>query len=326
MTTTWQVTESDFLRVSNKLETLIRYAILAPSSHNMQPWKFHLEADEIHLFVDRTRWLEIADADQRELHISLGCALENLLIAAEYFGYDYVVRYLPDPQQPDLIAIVRFTGQSKSASLQTRELFYAIPLRYTDRSMYSSKPLRERDLEQIQAGSREKEVTIYLTGDATTRSIVDELMVRADALLFADPKFRQELGKWIGQGALGQPWLIAKLGRMAVAYLNLSKNATNPDSEVVMNAPVLGFYCTQENDRASQVKVGQAFERLALTATMLSIGVQPMNQILQIPECRAEVQPLLPLNDLYPQFAFRLGYVEAAQTISPRREIGEVLF
>jgi len=39
----WQINEQDFPRgedSTEKLKFLIRYAILAPSSHNTQPWKF----------------------------------------------------------------------------------------------------------------------------------------------------------------------------------------------------------------------------------------------------------------------------------------------
>jgi hypothetical protein len=32
----------------------------------------------------------------REMYISAGCALENLLIAAEHFGYGYAIEYLPE--------------------------------------------------------------------------------------------------------------------------------------------------------------------------------------------------------------------------------------
>ncbi|KAF5410530.1 MAG: hypothetical protein C5S47_06520 [Candidatus Methanogasteraceae archaeon] len=39
--------------------------------------------------MDTTRWLKVADSDQRELHVSIGCAPENLLIATGHFGYGY---------------------------------------------------------------------------------------------------------------------------------------------------------------------------------------------------------------------------------------------
>ena len=91
-----QIKEHDFPRDGDsveKLKFLLRYAILAPSSHNTQPWKFSVAEDEIRVLVVRTRWLKVADPDQRELYISVGCALENLLIAAEHFGYGHQVAF-----------------------------------------------------------------------------------------------------------------------------------------------------------------------------------------------------------------------------------------
>src|SRR5258708_36689401 len=107
----WRVVERNFPTgrdAAQKLAFLLRYAILAPSVHNTQPWQFSVGVDEIGVCVNTDRWLKVADADQRELHISVGCALENLLIAAEHFGYRCELDYFPEPENPKKIAAVRF--------------------------------------------------------------------------------------------------------------------------------------------------------------------------------------------------------------------------
>jgi nitroreductase len=78
-----------------QMKELIRYATLAPSGHNTQPWKFSIKENSIRIFPDFTRHLTVVDPDNRELYISLGCALENLVIAARYAGYDSEVEYFP---------------------------------------------------------------------------------------------------------------------------------------------------------------------------------------------------------------------------------------
>src|SRR5574341_1857496 len=92
--TPWQIDEQDFpvkRSPTEKLKFLLRYAILASSVYNTQPWKFAAGKDEIRLFADSSRWMRVSDPDQRELLISTGCALENLLIAAEHFGHSHKV-------------------------------------------------------------------------------------------------------------------------------------------------------------------------------------------------------------------------------------------
>ena len=72
---------------------LLRYATLAASSHNTQPWRFELADDCIRVFADAGRQLLVADPDRRELFLSVGCAVENLVVAAEQLGYVATVSY-----------------------------------------------------------------------------------------------------------------------------------------------------------------------------------------------------------------------------------------
>ena len=127
-----------------------------------------------------------------------------------------------------------------------------------------------------------------MTSDLESRRKADALVSRADAIQFSDAAFREELSYWIGQGVFGTPWLLAKLSQLAASYLDLSKYADKQDSDLLMSAPAFAILCSVENDHESQVKVGQVFERIALTAAALGISVQPMSQIVQVPETRAE--------------------------------------
>ena len=94
----WEIDEKSFPRdgtKSEKIRFLLGYAILAPSTFNTQPWRFMIREQELMVFADMERWLRISDADQRELYISVGCALENLLIAARHFGFASTISYFP---------------------------------------------------------------------------------------------------------------------------------------------------------------------------------------------------------------------------------------
>ncbi len=85
------------------MQEIIRYATLAANGHNTQPWKFVIKQNAIEIYPDYTRRLSVVDPDDRELWISLGCALENLLIAARSAGYTPEVTY---PYAADLSAFV----------------------------------------------------------------------------------------------------------------------------------------------------------------------------------------------------------------------------
>ena len=84
----WDVKETDFPfegSLFEQLKFLLRYAVLAPSGPNTQPWKFSIKDDEISVIADFTRSLPSVDTNDRTLYISHGCVLANLLVAAEHF-------------------------------------------------------------------------------------------------------------------------------------------------------------------------------------------------------------------------------------------------
>jgi nitroreductase len=88
------------------LAELIRYAALAPSWRNKQPWLIRGSHDTVSLYADRTRALPVY-LGERELTISCGAALFKLRLAVRHLGVAADVQTFPDDDQPDLLAGVR---------------------------------------------------------------------------------------------------------------------------------------------------------------------------------------------------------------------------
>ncbi len=307
------------------LKTLLGYAILAPSTHNTQPWMFSIAGNEIQLFADRRRWLAVSDPDQHELFISMGCALENLLVAAEHFGYGVEVDYGPASDPQDFVASVKFDLPGQPSRFRGDALFEAIPWRHTNRRLYKSCPISQADLLRLYTANTEWRTYLHMIDDEATKDKIDELIFYADAVLFADPDFRQERGEWVGQGMRNHSRLLSRAGQFAAAYLADGEVEAMKDSWALQSTPVLAMVSSWEDDRESQVRAGKAFEKIWLTATSLGIALQPMNQILRIPGLGAEVTRLIPAAHLCPQIMFRLGYAEPDLRHTARRPLEEVL-
>ena len=333
--TPWQVQEQDFPREGSpteKLEFLLRYAILAPSGHNSQPWKFSVSKDEIQILADETRWLKIGDPDQVNLHIAIGCTLENLLIAAEHFGYEHQVIYFPEPNREELVATVKFTprepasGSKGQSSFREPALFSAIPNRHTNRKTYEERPIPKNDLRRIQNCCVEEGIRLHVISDPDTKRNVNELLIRGHATMIADPDFRRENAYWLGQGLFNIPRLLTRLVQWVMPYLKLHRSVfVVMDTRLVMSAPALVVLSAGVNDRMSQVRVGQVFERVCLTATMLGLCVHPLSGVVDVPELKAQVSKLLPSSDEVSQHVFRLGYAEPVKSFAQRRPLEEVL-
>ena len=121
---------------------LVRAAILAASPHNTQPWLFKITDSSIELHIDTQRNVGTLDPYLREEHIGMGCALENLMLAAPANGYAAAAALLPGKlgpipaePKPQLLARVNLA----SGKREENELYNAIPRRHTNRGPYDPR-------------------------------------------------------------------------------------------------------------------------------------------------------------------------------------------
>src|SRR6266508_712145 len=139
----WNVSADDFSvdgTSEEKLWFLVRYAVLAPSSHNTQPWKFRIHGNVVELYADLSRALPIVDPNNRELIMSCGAALFHLRAAIRYFGYGCTVERIPDPDDTALLARVHL-GVKCDTNAEDILLFNAIPKRRTNRQAFLPDPV-----------------------------------------------------------------------------------------------------------------------------------------------------------------------------------------
>src|SRR6187401_2059159 len=102
----WNISVEEFpanSMTAEKWKFFLRYAVLAPSSHNSQLWPFYLRNNTLELYADRRLACRVKDPNDRELIMSCGCALFHLCCALRHFGYLGTVEIFPD-RDPDFVA------------------------------------------------------------------------------------------------------------------------------------------------------------------------------------------------------------------------------
>lgn len=142
-TTAWSVDERQLdpnADINEKLRFALRYAVLAPSNHNTQPWHFIVGGDSVTLCADRTRALPVVDPFDRELLISCGAALFNLRVALSRFGLGYAITLLPSAVGVDVLARGCMTSPARSANRLRRR----VPERPCRTSISSVRPPASR--------------------------------------------------------------------------------------------------------------------------------------------------------------------------------------
>jgi len=298
---------------------LLRYAVLAPSSHNSQPWRFRITGSVVEVLPDEERWLASADPDRRELFLSVGCAVANLRVAAERFGFSPHVDY-DTGGDDDVAAVVTLLG-GQEPSRRTRELFDAVTERYTSHTPFEDRPVEPAARERIERAV--ESVDLYLL-DPGARDDLAALQAEADRRLMDDPDYRRELGHWVGIGALGSSWLAARIGQVVLTHLDLGDREAAKSSKLLDSTPLVAVLATDGDDPVERVRAGQAFERAALAAAAEGVAVHPMSQTLERPDSRERLRELVGCEGR-PQHLFRLGYADERPEHTPRWPVAAFL-
>lgn len=327
----WTLRESDFPiggTVCERARYLLRYAILAPSTKNTQPWKFAIAGDRVEILPDLTRWLRVSDPDQRELHISLGCALENLIVAADHFGYTCDVTYGPGADgSPRAVASVTVTpAPVRAPRMRPAGLFEGLTSRQTVHDAFTARGVPPGVLRQFLHLTDDPELRLLLTNERATIHALASLSADADVTELADAGYRRELARIVGEGVFGTSRPVSAVARIALPHLNNGASLARRDRALIEETPLLGLISTNQDRRTSQIKAGQLFERICLMATILGLQVHPMSQALQIPTLRRQVSRLSGDPLCHPQQLFRVGYATPqSHRHTPRRPVERVL-
>lgn len=328
---------------------LLSYAILAPSSHNTQPWLVDLSREgEITLLADHARALPEVDPDGFQLFISQGTFIEMLIVAAREKGLETRVSYFPQGLGPDRpVAALRFKHNPRQ---RPDPLFSALLNRRTNRREYA--PLDQQGLaEAFGAMAAQADAVGCGLGWAAGGEVMGELaglVARGMAIEVSGRARNQELSDWFrlgrGQvashrdgldlasgGATGIKRLVAETffidrDEMADPDGAFAKTGAQMARTQADTASAFGWITTPADSRVYQVLAGRAYARLNLLAARLGLAQQPMMVVLEkypdLDEVRQRALALLtPGQDSgVAQMFFRLGLAKPTPH-SPRRRV-----
>lgn len=305
---------------------LVGAAVLAPSSHNTQPWLFQLRETGVRLLADRTRALPVNDPEDRELTISCGCALLNLRAAAAAADLGCELSLLTDGNHDDALADVEWQREAPDTDLAL--LAAAIPLRRTYRKRFEDRPVSDLVLAELDAAATAEGAQLAVLTDPGIRAAVVHLIAHGDATQWADPRWRRELAQWMhprrrGDG-LTVPGLVAPVAQAVVRSFDMGNGVAARDSELAEHSPVLAVLGTADDDPASWLRAGQALQRLLLQACHRGLQASYLNQPIQVSALRPELQRVTG-QETVPQVLLRLGYPGDELEPAPRRPIEQVL-
>jgi nitroreductase len=338
--------------------TLIRAAILAASPHNTQPWLFKVANSSIELYLDTQRNVGALDPYLREEHIGIGCALENLMLAAPANGYTAIAtlqpgKLKPIPADPKLRLLARV--DLASGKHDGSELYDAIPRRHTNRGPYDPhKPIPPDFLEALsRLPGDDANGKLFLFTAEVDRKKIAEVSSSANTELYSDPDVQRGSERWVRMkwssiqehrdgltiDAFGLPPIDSAVVKMMTPGMLRwagSHSEKNGYSNLMLSAPLIGFIAVRDrHDQEQCLLAGRIWQRAHLLATAHGLAARPCNEAVEMvdheqalgrPASREVLLSGITGDSTWqPTFVFYMGYPTLSADASPRRPVEAVL-
>jgi len=311
----------------------IRFATLAANSHNTQPWKFRIVKNTIDILPDFTRRTPVVDPDNHHLYVTLGCAAENLVIAANASGQPAKAAIHSDATKNFFIRITLGQGNKSDSALCD-----AIPMRQSTKVEYDGTPLSDAELHHLQNCAATDGVDVLLMTDRPKLDEALKLIQAGNLAQMDDPNFVAELKSWIRFSAktaikkadglsgpsAGNPSSPDWLGPILFSLMFKKKAETRKLAKQVRSSAGLAVFVAKEETPEGWIEVGRNFERFALTAMSLGLCHAHVNMPIEVQSVRPQFAKWLGIAGRRPDLIIRFGRAEP-MPMSLRRPIDDVI-
>jgi hypothetical protein len=312
---------------------IVELASLAPSGHNAQPWTVKV-VEPKHWIIgsEKKRWLPAVDPENRELLLSIGAFIENLVIGAGTFGYETEIQIIAnDPKDIEIADIRLNKGKSTDFPLEKMRK------RRTVRSNYADQEIKAEDLKYITKHApiscRTPNVpsphSFYFPMNSPQGKYLQEGTIEANrAQAFRDPA-QEELANWIrwsnkeakqfrngltpeGMEIKGIAGFIVRnfYNRQSVLKKNFREQTVDVVSKQVKACGGWLVVTSADSKIPTLIEYGRAFENMLLKLREKMIAVHPMTQMLEEEAWKNKVAKELGMTGEV-QWILRIGYLKS---------------
>lgn len=325
----WKVSSSQqsfhSQEMMERLRLLLKYAVLAPSSHNAQPWRFKINKNVVSFMFSEGRLLVHADREQRQAHIGLGCAIQNFLTAAAYYGYKTSVEYYVNAKLPVTITLIEQLDGLQNSD----HLIKAMVNRTTNRNKYVQEVIDKSFLLELESIAKHLDLSLKILSSTQDLSLVATILVEALNNTMDNIEFRHELAGYLRHNrtsretgipmfGMGFSFLKSLVAPAVVRKINVARKVETETLDLITHhTPAIAVLFSDQDDKFHWMKVGRVYQEISLKLTERGYTTAPFT---------APIESLFSRNllakcydtKLYPQMCFRYGKPLITTAHSPR--------
>lgn len=333
----WEPDRSGFPN-GDKIEQirfLLRFAILAPSGHNAQPWRFEIDSRTPSLVVklEHSRLLHVSDPDDRVTYMALGGAARNFMKAAQSYGLATDMAIVETNGEHQIR--ITLEDQHATASDDGIDWIDAITRRCSNRSAFFDDeitPERRARITDIDI----PEVEVRTCVSPAEKSIIAHLTAQGSRKLINSKEFRRELGECVHpEGAdcstgmpssnMGFPKIASPFASFIIRHAQVGSLLAGVAMKQLTNAPMVVVLLTKGDTPRQWILAGMAHEELFLRVTAEGLALDTFAAATADGPTRIELAKALGV-DRSVQILVRIGKAKNENpSRSPRLPVEAVL-
>jgi hypothetical protein len=268
----WNISEAGFPANDSprqKLMFALKYAALAPTENDWQPWHFQMADTYLELMSKHKPALEAIDPDGRELTIGCGSALLYLKLALKHFGCLGRVVLFPDLGQPALVARVHF-GFCHERNTQEKLLFEAMTGSRTNGSPLGETPVSETMLAALSHAAAGERGWLDFVQNETSRRHVLKITLSGNQWWMSFDRSRVQPTGALAEGHASRwPRPFSAFGGRNADAGNLAVEPVHQSSDPAVTLAVVK---TKTDDKHGWLEAGQTMARTVLQAQALGLS------------------------------------------------------
>ncbi len=313
----------------DRVVKILELAVRAPSTHNSQPWLFKITGNRVEVFFNPKYFLPFADKETRDLHISIGCMLENFVIAASADNLKSVISYGPFENKTKLAEIILEEARNEQTELSER-LLKTIPNRVNARGIFVDEKIPEDVFNKINSLNTNNDLVISFLNKKEDVNKIAQITASSIVDAYSEKGFRKEMSHWMNSNlstkkeglpgySLKMPLVVSIVIPLLIRYFNLGKFLAKLNIKSISSAPLI-VVISGNDGIVSWMEVGKLAERIMLYLQSLGFQTSIYVGSIEINDKYLEVKKIISTKDR-PQFIFAVGHILGKHKITPRHSV-----
>lgn len=318
-----------------RIHHILEYGVLAPSTHNTQPWKIEVKDDKVKIFADLSKKIPQADPSGRDLYMSLGALVKNIELASQAYGVNYQIKHANKITESLPVATVIYK-ELKPDSKINRKLLHCIKDRQNYRGFFNPALNKYSDIKEVVDASASG-VDAQLVSNKTTIKELAKLTAKGLRMAYASEEFRREISSYINHNlSIKKHGLHGYSLRMnfpksviipkIMKRKDIGKRLSIVNFKSFISAPAVVVIYSADN-REGWLKAGMSMQEMLVELTGLGISSSIYAAAIEMGDLREKVAKLIPPESkgLIPQLLFCIGEPTDEVPYSARKKLKRVL-